>query len=171
MDESLAYGGLSIVRYPKGSENVAYEQRCTFTERKSEDAWFSHTAEIEEAEVVIISYGRISYEAYRAAELLSNDCKVGIIKLKQIAPLDGFVACLDELAKNAKLVYILEEGIRSGGVGEKLSSKMMSEGCKKKVVIGAIEDYVYHGSLQELLTEHGLVGEQIAKQIKNEVTL
>ena len=84
------------------------------------------------------------------------------MKLKKIYPLD--FAALEDLTASAKLVYVVEEGILSGGIAEKIAVQLSADG-DKKVRIRAIEDYVRHGSLQELLQECGLTGEQIAEDI------
>jgi 1-deoxy-D-xylulose-5-phosphate synthase len=150
---------LSVVRYPKGQELVDYERDLTFI--PAEDKSYSYTEGVENAEVALISYGRISYEAYRALRLLEGKYSVGMVKLKKIYPLD--FAVLSSLTKSAKIVCVVEEGIRSGGIAEKIALALSKEG--KKVQIRAIENYVRHGSLQELLQECGLTGEQIAEDV------
>ena len=84
-----------------------------------------------------------------------------MVKLKKIYPLD--YAVLEGLSASAKLVYVVEEGIASGGIAEKIAVALSAN--EKKVRIRAIENYVRHGSLQELLQECGLTGEQIAEDV------
>lgn len=162
LQESLSSAGFSIVRYPKGQENVAYEQELSF--QKAEDGTYSYTAGVEKAEIVLISYGRISYEAYRALTILQNDYSVGFIKLKKIYPLD--FSALETLTAGARQLHVVEEGMLSGGVGEKFAAYFGGKDTGKKVCISAITDYVRHGELQELIVECGLSGEQIAEKSK-----
>jgi 1-deoxy-D-xylulose-5-phosphate synthase len=157
--QAIESKALSVVRYPKGQELVDYERDLTFI--PAEDKSYSYTEGVENAEVALISYGRISYEAYRALRLLEGKYSVGMVKLKKIYPLD--FAVLSSLTKGAKIVCVVEEGIRSGGIAEKIALALSKEG--KKVQIRAIENYVRHGSLQELLQECGLTGEQIAEDV------
>ncbi len=152
---------LSVVRYPKGQENVDYEKQLAFIEAENKE--YSYTEGVENAEIVIISYGRICYEAYRALRMLESKYSVGLIKLKKILPLD--FSALETLTRGAKLVYALEEGIRSGGIAEKIAVHFSVAKARREVCVRAIEDYVRHGSLQELLQECGLTGEQIAAEI------
>ena len=151
---------LSVVRYPKGQEIIDYEKDLTFI--PAEDQAYSYTEGVENAEIVLISYGRICYETYRALRLLEGKHSVGMVKLKKIYPLD--YAALEGLTASAKLVYVVEEGIASGGIAEKIAVQLSANG-DKKVRIRAIENYVRHGSLQELLQECGLTGEQIAEDV------
>ena len=66
--------------------------------------------------------------------------------------------------KKAKRVYVLEEGSKSGGIGEKIAAGLTG---KCKVFIHAIEGYVGQGSQQELLQEYGFTAEQITKEIQS----
>ena len=160
MDEALTEKALSVIRYPKGKENVGYEKELRYLD--GENGWYSYTEGVESAETVLVSYGRISYEAYRALRLMGGSRSVGHIKLKKICPLE--YEAIERLTAGAKLIYVVEEGIRGGGVGEKLAAHFALKG-EKRVFINAIDGYVRHGSLQELLEECGLTGERIAAEI------
>ena len=157
--QAMESKALSVVRYPKGQELIDYEKDLTFI--PAVDNSCSYTEGVENAEIVLISYGRICYETYRALRLLEGKYSVGMVKLKKIYPLD--YAVLEGLSASAKLVYVVEEGIASGGIAEKIAVALSAK--EKKVRIRAIEGYVRHGSLQELLQECGLTGEQIAEDV------
>lgn len=151
--------GLSVIRYPKGTENIEYEKDATLIEDATR--FCSYTENVAEAEVVVVTYGRISYQAYKALEKLKGAHSIAMMKLKRILPLDYH--WLDEMTRNAKLVYVVEEAIVSGGVGEKLATNLQKE--NRKVVTRAIEDYVEHGSVNEILTQCKLTDEQLAEEI------
>lgn len=158
-ERALTNDGLSIIRYPKGSECIDYEKETAFLE--DEANFCSYTQNVSSAEIVIITYGRISYQAYRASELLKSKYSIGIIKLKQILPLNYNL--IDRLTFNAKLIYVVEEAIFSGGVGEKLSANLKKD--NKTVFVRAIEDYIEHGSMKDLLEHCKLTDKQLAAEI------
>lgn len=159
MDKALGGDGLTIVRYPKGKENISYEQETDWVQEDD----LAYTQGTPNAEVVVVTYGRISYQAYRALQLLKGKYSVGVIKYKKVCPVD--VPRLQTLVKDVKLLYFLEEGIRGGGFAEKVSAELLSLGFTGKTFINAIEDYISHGSLDELLKKCGLTGEQIAEDV------
>ncbi|MBQ7822240.1 MAG: 1-deoxy-D-xylulose-5-phosphate synthase [Clostridia bacterium] len=149
----------AIVRYPRGKES-SYD-RSAFSDLGDLTVMGTNPAD-----VVIITYGRICEQAYNAARILEKaGIHVRIVKLIMISPLntDRILA----LTKDVKLVYLLEEGIRSGSVAEKIASAM-SEGQSKgvKCIIRAINNtFVSHGSQSELFEEYGLDFPSVAKEI------
>lgn len=161
IDKALETNSLCIVRYPKGKENVEYEKEMEFLLDSSKQ--YSYTKDTTVADVVIVTYGRISYQAYKALEILKDKYSTGIIKLKQICPLN--MEKIQELTQSAKLVYVLEEGIKNGGVGEKIASYYASSKSTSRVFVNAIENYIQHGSLDELMDENSLTAEHVANDI------
>lgn len=149
-DRALASEKISIVRYPKDEENPEAE------EIREED--FAYTPEIESAETVIVTYGRVASVAREAAK--ASGRKTGVLRLKKIFPLD--FAKIAPLLGNAKLVYVLEEGSRAGGIGEKLAAGLA--GGNKKVLLHAIEGYVGQGTKEELFEEYGFTSGKIIEE-------
>lgn len=170
-DRALQAKGLAIVRYPRGAQEIDYHQEAAFVEAESGD--YAYTGGVENAEIVLVSYGRICREAYRAMKLLQAEGRsVGLLKLKKIYPID-FTA-LEGLTAGARTIHVVEEGILGGGVGEKISAHFGGLGCPadgvvgaKKVSVSAIEHYVEHGGLKDLIEACGLSGEKIADVIRN----
>ena len=158
LDKGLAGDQISIIRYPKGGENKQDESEICEEE-------LAYSERIRDAETVIITYGRISSAAREAAALLGKQHRTAVLRLKKIFPLD--FARITELTKKAKLVYILEEGSKSGGIGEKIAAGLTE--AKGKVCIHAIEGYVGQGTRQELFEEYGFTAEQIANEIISEL--
>ncbi|MBQ2714959.1 MAG: 1-deoxy-D-xylulose-5-phosphate synthase, partial [Clostridia bacterium] len=158
-DCALDNSGLSIIRYPKGVEQVEYEKRAVFVDDK--ENFCCYTENVSSKEIVIITYGRISRQAYGALELLKDKYSIGMIKLKQIFPIN--YSLIDKLTSKAKLIYIVEEGVFSGGVGEKLSANLKKD--TKTIFVRAIEEYVEHGSMKDLLEHCKLTDNQLAEEI------
>lgn len=157
--EAFCSDGLTVIRYPKGAEDVSYKNEAHTVRGDC----FDFSPGTEGADAVIVTYGRTEKYAYEARELLGGRVKTGVIGLNKIMPL-----CSDEiigLVGNAGLVYIPEEGIRYGGMGEKLAASLSERGYRGKVFIKAVERYAEHGSTDELMRDFGLTGEQIARDI------
>lgn len=163
MKKSLEYRSLSVIRYPKGCEITGYDKNVKFIYDK--DCLFSYTEGADKCDILIITSGRITYSAYCALELLKENYSVGILKLIKVFPIDEELIL--KFTKNAKLVYILEEGIKSGSMAEKICSIMSENALSPKVTVRAIDGYINHGSVTELYRECGFLEDQIASEIED----
>ncbi|MCH5148755.1 MAG: 1-deoxy-D-xylulose-5-phosphate synthase [Clostridiales bacterium] len=147
---------LSVVRYPKGGE-------CNYeSERFIGDADISYTDNIDSAEIVIITYGRLTKLALDAAKVQSSD--TAVVKLIKVFPID--YEKILTLIKNAKLVYFLEEGYYNGGIAEKIAARLGGE-LKIKIYTHAITSFVEHGSLEDLYKSCGFTVETITENIRS----
>ncbi len=159
-DRALSGKNLSIVRYPKGIMSD-YDRSMYVNECNSDATVYGDDT----SDIVIFTYGRICKEAHKAAVSLSDTYRVKVVKLIKIYPLDE-----DFIRKSSigtKLVYILEEGIKSGGIGEKVSA-VLSGSYEGKIKINAVDNtYGFHASLSELTKHFGMDSDSIVNDIKN----
>lgn len=139
---------LVVIRYPRGS--MPEEGK----EEAASDADFEISAN-PDADISLITYGRIYFNALSAAKKLEEKgVKVKIIKLNKIKPLS--VDLISEAQKSEK-VFFFEEGIRSGGAGEKFGSMLLENGYKGKFVLTAVNDeFVPHASVESLMKKYYL---------------
>ena len=155
LDEAVSLDALTAVRYPRGGEpeydRSVYHPICG-------DAAIAADYGVA-PRLTVITYGRITAEASHAAEALSaRGTAVRIIRLKKIYPVDA-QALLPELRGEA--LYLLEEGIESGGVGEKLAAALLTAlsvrgGRVPRTVVHAVHDrFVPHGDVPSLFRELG----------------
>ena len=155
LDEAVSLDALTAVRYPRGGEpeydRSVYHPICG-------DAAVAADYGVA-PRLTVITYGRITAEASHAAEALSaRGTAVRIIRLKKIYPVDA-QALLPELRGEA--LYLLEEGIESGGVGEKLAAALLTAlsvrgGRVPRTVVHAVHDrFVPHGDVPSLFRELG----------------
>ncbi len=158
-EKTYGSNDFSAIRYPKGAE----ESYTHAKEMVKNGDLFEYSKGIERAEIVIVTYGRMTKVANEAISLIGKKANVGILKLIQIFPLD--MDAIMQYIGNAKTVYFLEEGYRHGGVSEKIASVLRGE---KKVKIHAIETFVEHGVLKELYEFCGFTAENVAKNLLNE---
>lgn len=138
----------SVVRYPRGApdENVKKLQYDTI-----EYSLYGNR----ESKKVIVTYGRITSEAIKAVDALKEKGEaVLLLSLNQIKPIADAVY---DILLDKKQIYFFEEGIKSGGIGEKLGSTLLEKGYCGKYRIKAIEDkFVEQASVDELLEIYGL---------------
>ena len=145
------------VRYPKGKE---YPEYTKF--KQSENIYYTDLGE--KPKIAIITYGYITKNAFDAAVLLSqNGIEVRVIKLLQIKPID--LTALNKLLCGIEFVYVLEEGVYSGGIGEQLKAKL-----EIKTAVRAIDDkFITFGDTENLYRECGFLPEQIKTEIESYV--
>ena len=149
------------IRYPKGApdeydrsifKNIDGKSYCDFGRNPA---------------TAIITYGKISKNAlYAAAELYKNNINTRVIKLVRIKPID--YEALSFLTEEIDNIYVLEEGIKAGGVGENIAA-YFAENCistGKRIKIRAINNvFVGHGDIRLLYKDCGFLPEQIFEEI------
>lgn len=149
--ECVCGEGLCALRYPKGSEKD-YD-RSTF--REGECLSVSG-----EGETVIVTYGRLCANAVEAVQGMRG---VKILKLLRLLPLPE-KEILEE-TENVKRVFVLEEGVRRGGIGEAISSLLSPLGIP--VSIRAVEGFLPHGTVKDLEKICGFLPEDIRKELNS----
>ena len=70
------------------------------------------------------------------------------------------------LAQQHRLVVSIEDNLRVGGLGERLRSSLLDDGTDTPVItFGVPQRFLEHGSRDEVLTELGLTGRDVARQV------
>ena len=115
-------------------------------------------------DVAILSFGRMTKVAVDASKLIEKeDYSCCVVDMRFAKPLDV------ELIKNvsdAKIIVTIEDGILQGGAGEGVSQVLESVGDTGKVINFAIDnEFVEHGSCDELFTSLGLDCSSIARRV------
>ena len=148
--------GLVAVRYPRGGEPTFSP---TLPEEPAEWLHLKYGGE-----TLVISYGREFGEVYRAAQSLAERGKpVDLLKLHRIAPLPE--ACI-ALAKRYRTILFVEEGIRSGGIGEHFLSRLSDAGYIGRMTIQAVENpFLPQMSVASALHRCGLDSDTLEEQI------
>ncbi len=158
MTAAVNTDGIAAVRYPKGKERT-YDRRgfkdmgdmCVYGPEGDCDA-------------VIVTYGRVTSRVYEAVKLLGN-LRVRIVKLRKIFPLEP--EALLPLMRGAMAVLFVEEGVRNGGIGEKLGTMLAADGGFDGIYSHrAIDGYLPHASVEELEADCGFTAEAVAGDIR-----
>ncbi len=162
--EKAVYGEkLEVVRYPKGAPEV-YE-RTEFEKNGDFDVFDEGSGKT----VVFVTYGRITANVYHAAKELANEnMHARIIKLVKVYPVD-----FDKIKpyfEDADFVCFVEEGIKSGGISEKILSYMQISGINVKTGIIAVDEtFPKHMSVPEFYEKYGFTPEKIRDFVKKSI--
>lgn len=135
--------GLVCLRFPKGDEEL-----CDIS------ATDSYYLSDRNSDTLIVSYGRAAVQAAEAAKELNCD----ILKLTRIFPLQQEIY---EIIKKYKKIYIIEEGSRSGSIGEKLAAQAPS------AVHVAVDGFVPTMTLREAFDLYGFSKDKIIELIRS----
>ena len=148
MEEALAYPGLSVVRYPRGSQSTLPEPSSQ--PGSAVTVWGSP-----QAENVLVTYGRLAASAATAAEELTDrGIPTRVVKFNRILPLpeEGF-----SLLEGARRVFFYEEGMCAGGVGERLLAALLQRGLTPEVKLTAVKDeFVPQAPVASCLRRYGM---------------
>ncbi len=144
----------SVVRYPKG-KMIEYD-RSAF---KNKGEYTVASLGEGEDKAVLVTYGRITAEVYKSA--LNFHEKTGvpvkIIKLVKVFPLDED-AIVKEL-DGAAILYFTEEGVESGGIGEKVGALVARRMPGVRFGLRAASGFIPHGDIASIMNSLGFVSD------------
>ena len=150
--------GPCVIRYPRGAEPEMPEgYECS---GKAFDVFGD-----ENAEIAIVTYGRIFGEAYKAYnKLKSEGVNVKIIKLNVVVPIPEESM---QAIHGVKKVFVFEEGVKSGGVGESFASVMLESRLDPEFYLTAFPDcFVKQGKTESVFKQYKLDCEGMVSTIK-----
>ena len=149
--------GPVAVRYPRGGED-GYDGDCgdepVTVLRQGTDA-------------AIVTYGILTGQALRAAELLEKEgVSLRVVKLNRVAPLDGDGIC--RALDGVKRVVAAEDQLRAGAVGERLGALLLERGAgiERYALRNAGEALPAQGSTTQLRHVLGLDAEGMAQAVR-----
>lgn len=151
------------IRYPRGSAcDLWKEMRAPIEKGRAEVL-------AEGSRVALFAIGSMVETAWQVRELLlEQGIDATVVNGRFAAPLD--LDCVRELAQTHELLVTMEENVRSGGMGEHVAAALLEEGIEISLLRAAIPDqFVEHGSVEQLKKVLGLDAESIAEQILDKV--
>ncbi len=148
------------IRYPRGTEK----------ELPSDYTYTGKDFDIygENAEIAIVTYGRLFANACKAKSLLKEKgFDVKVIKLNKIKPVNEEVF---ENINGLKKIYFFEESHKDGSVSEKFGSLLLQRGYKGDYLITAVEsDFVKQASVESQLKTYGLDADSMVKKVSEDI--
>lgn len=139
--------GIAAVRYPKAISTRSETDTADYDIKLTQNG----------GKALMITYGRITQNALSAAEKLNAD----VLQLVKIYP-------ISEEAINIALKYdkisFFEEGIKSGGIGEKFSLKLLEHGWQGKYKLTAVDGgFVAYRETEKQLAAYDLDNEGMTR--------
>ena len=139
--------GPVALRYPRGGESRQYP------------AWNGEATSVlrQGSDVTMVSYGTLTDEISRAAELLAEKgVSAEVVKLHRIAPLDA--APVIESVRRTKRLLVLEDCNENGSIGQQLAAALTEAGAapEKLILRNLKSSFAPQGTVAQLRARLGL---------------
>ena len=147
--------GPVAVRYPRGGE-CGYHGDCG---GESVTVFGGGAA-------AVVTYGILTGQALEAAELLKHEgISLRVVKLNQVAPLDGEAVCT--ALDGASHIVAVEDQLRAGCVGERLAAVLAERGIPTRLLLRNVGDALPpQGTVSQLWQSLGLDAQGIAQAVR-----
>ena len=156
---AVAFDAPIALRYPRGTAYDGFEAYRSFISYgKSEPIY-------EECNIAILSVGHMFEEALKVRKGLKEvGYSCSLINARFVKPMDE--AMIESLSENHDLLVTIEENVKTGGFGERVTQYVSSQGLALKVLVLALpDDYIEHGNIDVLRKEVLLDADTMAKKI------
>jgi 1-deoxy-D-xylulose-5-phosphate synthase len=172
IDEALASGLPSAVRYPYGKESDEVIERFYPDKDFSDIGAKADFSPKDEIKAVIITHGRIVKETIKAEKMLKEQgIATGVILIEKLKP---YGECAERVRRlkpdSAELVVFVEEEIRNGGMGMLLSDKLTGNGAldgRKHIIMATDDSFVIRDKNELILKAAGVDADAIVAKIKD----
>ena len=157
---AIAYPGPVAIRYPKGDAYTGLSEfRAPIQYGKSEMIY-------EGEDIAILAVGSMVKIGEKIAEhLLEKGRKITLVNARFVSPLDEDM--LERLAEQHSVILTLEENIRNGGFGQKVSDYLCDKQKKvRHINISLPNKFIEHGGVGELQHRYGIDSEGILKRME-----
>jgi 1-deoxy-D-xylulose-5-phosphate synthase len=115
-------------------------------------------------DVLLVAVGSMVPLALEVADRLSDQgIGVTVVDPRWVTPVD---AALPGLAGRHRLVAVVEDGCRIGGVGSLVAQRLATEGIGVRVLgFGVPASFLAHGKRAQVLEEVGLTPQEVSRQV------
>lgn len=163
MKYAVSIDGPVAIRYPRGEAYCGLEEyRADVVTGKCEEMY---TVGNGEKKVLLFALGSMVKVAEKAAELLGGDYSVTVTNARFVKPID--TEYILDASDKFDCIVSLEEGVRNGGMGEKVLRILYEDGYKGKFINVSVQDqFVTHGAPDQLLKELGMDADSVAEKVR-----
>jgi len=153
--------GPVAVRYPRGGQGAFQENTAGKTVCRIKAG----------NDVCFLSSGRLINNVLTAAYLLQNhSIEAGVIKVNRICPPD--MEATFDLLKDCRVLLAAEEAASAGSLGSQLRAYAQSHNVEMKIITRDLgNQFVIHGSVNELLKMKGLDADSLAQAAREGLDL
>lgn len=162
LEYAVNLGKPVLLRYPRGKEEVSFEENQRIELGKSEILSKGN-------DVTIFAIGKMVSKAIEVSKLLEkSEITSTVINSRFLKPFDE-----ETLIQNKnKLIVSIEDGTCIGGLGSKLEDLIMKNNLDVNLEIFAYPDeYIKHGSVSEIEEKYGLDANSISDSILQKLKL
>ena len=157
---AFKYNGPIAIRYPRGSyvkTLAANTKKCEIQHGKAEILK-------EGKDITILAYGKTVSRALEIANILKKKrISAEVINVRFLKPIDKETIC-NSIFKTKKVVTI-EDAYIEGGLATKVKDIILSQKNIKGLFFGYPNEFIKHGSIEELEKLYGLDKISISKKI------
>lgn len=152
----------TVVRFGKGSVGTEFD-----AVRRTDDG-VDVLREAAHRDVLLVTVGPMAKLGMQVAErLAAQGIGATVVDPRWVVPVPGSVI---GLAREHRLVVSIEDGIRVGGIGTRIRQDLRSAGVDTAVdELGLPDEFLPHGTRDELLDGAGLNDRRIARDIVAQV--
>lgn len=155
----------TVIRYPKGNvgpDIPAIERLDDGTDLLARTGDWDHTTG--QRDVLLVTVGAMASLALDVAEQLSDHgVSATVADPRWVMPVPGSIV---DLAREHRIVVVLEDGVRAGGVGSRIRQEMRAAGVDTALnEVGLPAEFIAHASRNEIFEEVGLTAEKIRSNI------
>jgi len=152
----------TVVRFSRGNVGNEFD-----AQRRTADG-VDVLREAPHRDVLIVAVGPMAELALKVADrLAAQGIGATVVDPRWVIPVPSSVIAL---AAQHRLVVSIEDGIRVGGVGTRIRQDLRAAGVDTAVdELGLPDEFLPHGSRDEILADVGLTDQQIARDIVAQV--
>ncbi len=152
----------TVIRFPRGSvgADIKAVRRC--------DDGVDVLLEAAHKDVLIVAIGAFATLGLEvAARLAQQGIGATVVDPRWVVPVPTSII---DMARDHRLVITLEDGVRVGGIGTRIRQDLRSAGVDTAVdELGLPDEFLDHGTREEILAEAGLTAQDIARDVVAQV--
>ncbi len=148
-----------LIRYPRGAEEIHFEAQEKIELGKCEILQKGK-------EICLIGIGKFVAKAYRIADRLKEEgIEASVLNARFLKPLDE--ETLFEFMKKSQITITLEDASLKCGLGSEIERMAFEQNLNCEILkIGYPDEFIKHGTCQEIEQEYGLEEETILQKIR-----
>ncbi|MBI4944105.1 MAG: 1-deoxy-D-xylulose-5-phosphate synthase [Actinobacteria bacterium] len=171
LDEALAVDDApTVVRFPKGAlpPELPAVRRAGHADVLREPLRGNGSQAPDGVEpvtvVLVVSVGALAGLSLEVADRLeAQGVEVTVVDPRWVAPVDD---ALVDLARGHRLVVVVEDGLKTGGVGSAVRDRLADEGLLTPTLTFAVPSrFLDHGTRAQVLEEVGLTPQEISRRV------
>lgn len=165
LEFALSHQGPVAIRYPKGEAYRGLKDKKEPIEHGRSQVIY------EDGDIAILAVGSMVEIGEKVAQELKGQGKrVTLVNVRFVSPVDKEL--LAKLCEKHRILVTMEENIRSGGFGQKVSDYLCDKKMKhiNHINISIPDSYVEQGSVKELHSQLDINEDAITKRILDEAS-